>query len=204
MEEGGVPSNEELQIRADKFSRFEDLAKSHENFKSHNMRKSVPTWRIMSAIVGRINGNRDWWDLESTRDYQSRYLGRPGGETFLTEVLPMPKKAISEWPYENLLGTPNEYLETVQDSRLQLLRNDYSESSPKPEYIFCYGKEFWGKHVSVFDGINFESELEGSVQWGIYESSVVIQTKMFGYGWHGFNEEFVNNVCELALSKRSA
>jgi hypothetical protein len=97
MEEGGGDI-ESLRIRADKFSNLEDLAESYQRFESHDMSNLISTWRIMSAIAGRIGGITDWWDPEYARNYQLNHLGRTNGETYLTEILPLPKRSLNDCP----------------------------------------------------------------------------------------------------------
>ena len=93
MEEGGSSDIESLRIRADNFDSLADLAESHSNFPGHDMKRlSTSTWSLMSSIVGRINHEVDWWETEFRRKYQSTKLGQRDGETYLTEMLPLPKK----------------------------------------------------------------------------------------------------------------
>jgi len=200
MEEGGGDP-ESLQIRADKFARLEDLAESHRNFKSHDMGSLISTWRIMSAIVGRIKGDQDWWDSDYARNYQKLHLGRLDGETYLTEVLPLPKRSLKDWPYGNIYPSPNEYRARVFPNQLAALQHEYAVADPMPQFVFCYGKQYWSLHQSIFNFGTYRSALEGKIHWTSNESTVIILTNFFGYGWTGFGEDFVNRLCEFALSK---
>lgn len=201
MEEGGSSNAEDLRIRADRFSRIEDLAESHKHFKSHDMAKlTTSTWRLMSSIVGHLKGESNWWDREFAREYQTNHLGRLDGETYLTEILPLPKKGINDWPYGDLFDSPTEYRDQVLPARRELLRKDHRSASPKPRFVFCYGKSFWHEHRAAFDFIDFQPAMDGTIDWGRNEHTVFVLTKFFGW-WFGFNEEFVDRLCEFAMAK---
>ncbi|MDA1280343.1 MAG: hypothetical protein O3B95_09955 [Chloroflexi bacterium] len=200
MEEGGSSDFEHLRIRAEKFEPVEDLAESHKNFVGHDMaRLSTSTWRLMSSIVGRIQGVQNWWDTEFARSYQSRCLGRRDGETYLTEILPLPKKRINDWPYRKLFDSPVDYRNSVLPDRRKVLRFEYQSATPKHKFVFCYGKSFWDEHRAVFDFVEFRPGVDGQVEWASNADSVIILTKFFDYGPTGFTQQFVNRVCELAL-----
>ena len=182
MEEGGGDF-ESLQLRADEFANLEDLATSHAKFESHDMSKSISTWRIMSAIVGRISGTENWWDTANTTDYQMNRLGRLNDETYLTEILPLPKHSLSDWPYGNFFDSPQTYFEQIFPKQLESLRLEYTEAKSKPEFVFCYGKKYWSSHQNIFNSIRFETALNGQIQWGRNDSTVFVSTNFFGYGW---------------------
>jgi hypothetical protein len=154
----------------------------------------------MSSIVGRLNGDPNWWDTEFRRAYQANKLGRLDGETYLTEILPLPKEAFNDWPNGSLFESPEAYRATVLPDRLEQLRTDYANASPKPEFVFCYGKTFWTEHRDVFEFIDFEPSLEGAIEWGRNEHTVFVLTKFFDYGRMGFSEEFVDRLCNFVVS----
>ena len=202
MEEGGSSNLEELRIRADKFDPLADLAESHLNFPAHDMnRLSTSTWGLMSSIAGRLSHAPDWWDTEYRRKYQSTKLGRKKGETYLTELLPLPKKSIGDWPYGRLFSSPQDYFEKRYPVQLESLRAEYGSANPKPEFIFCYGKMYWERHREVFDFIDFQPALDEKVQWGQDKDTVFVLTKFFGWRGFGFSKNFVDNLCEFALGK---
>ena len=202
MEEGGGDI-ESLRIRADKFSNLEDLAESHQRFESHDMSNLISTWRIMSAIAGRIGGITDWWDPEYARNYQLNHLGRTNGETYLTEILPLPKRSLNDCPYSDIFDSPQDYFEQVYPTQLDSLRTEYAEADPKQQFVFCYGKKYWQYHREIFNFAAFQPALDGKVQWGRNESTVFVLTNFFGYGWTGFGENFIDSLCELAISNSS-
>ena len=202
MEEGGKSDFEHLRIRADKFPQLGDLAETHSHFPTHNMSKlTTSTWGLMSSIVGRINGEQNWWDTEFRRAYQATKLGRLGGETYLTEMLPLPKKGIAEWPYGNMFRSPEDYFDKRFPHQLAALRREYDSAFPKPQFVFCYGKAYWHRHQEVFDFIDFQSALDGAIKWGRNEHTFFALTKFLDFGRMGFTEEFVDRLCEFALSE---
>ena len=155
----------------------------------------------MSAIAGRIGGRADWWDSGFAKDYQMHHLGRLKGETYLTEVLPLPKRSLRDWPYGSSYESPSHYMDQVYPNQLSSLQQEYSQASPKPQFIFCYGKKYWSHHQEIFNFAEYKSALDGKIQWSRNVSTVVILTNFFGYGWTGFSERFVDALCEFTLSK---
>lgn len=196
MEEGGKSDFESLSIRANRFAPLEDLAGSHTNFAGHDMRPlSTSTWGLMSSLVGRLSGASDWWSANFRREYQSQNLGRLDGDTFLTEILPLPKRSFHDWPYGMLFDSPDAYQSALLPERRKQLRAEYASSNPKPEFIFCYGKSFWPEHKRVFDDIDFSSAIGANIEWGVNDKTVVILTKFFDYGRMGFSQQFVDELC---------
>jgi hypothetical protein len=63
----------------------------------------TPTWRWMAKICRALAGNSDWSDGQAAEEYVKRRLGRADpaiGETFLTELSPIPSKNVAlnkEW-----------------------------------------------------------------------------------------------------------
>ncbi|MCH8909570.1 MAG: hypothetical protein IH867_02410 [Chloroflexi bacterium] len=200
MEEGGSSNIEDLLIRTERFADLEDLAESHSNFPSHNMRDLVQTWRRMSAIVGHLNGETAWKHPEFARDYQQFHLGRPSGQTYLTDIFPMPKYGINDWPYQHIFGTQKQYREKIFPERANLLAEAYSSANPKPEFVICYGNTFWEYHRKVFDFVDFEPALDGKIEWGRVDNTVFILTNFFS-SRAGVTLSFVDRLCEFALSK---
>lgn len=103
----------------------------------------TPTWRYMAKISGALTGKPEWSDPRAAEEYVRRRLGRadPGiGETFLTELSPIPSKNIAasrEW-----LGF---FKRTAPDcdrliwQRLMKLRAIIEQN--RPIFVFCYGAE---------------------------------------------------------------
>jgi hypothetical protein len=137
MEEGGDGSAQELHTRADHFNPIESLARARAlvNPGVDLRRIDTSVWSQMCRIVARVNGDTQWRDVGRVKDYLAAHLGGLDGDTFLTEVLPLPKRSVNNWPYENLWPARDNYVEDVLGGRIELLRNLHQKSSPT--YTFC-------------------------------------------------------------------
>ena len=111
------------------------------------------------------------------------------------------KKSTSDWPYGTIFTSPREYFENRFPVQLESLRIEYGSANPVPEFVFCYGKTYWERHKEVFDFIEFEPALDGSIQWGRNENTVFILVKFFGWRGFEFTKEFVNDLCEFAIAR---
>ena len=144
MEEaGGGESNIRSRL---KFRPVMDNAEAHKMLGVTNLhwgrRKIQRTWRGMCYIMLRLEGNEP--TTENIRTYQAEKLGRDGGNTLLTEMMPIPKPKVHRWDYEELIpqyGSRKEYYRVVKPRRIELLRGMIEENQPK--VVMCYGKSFW-------------------------------------------------------------
>ena len=197
MEEGGKNEWDELVGRADHWGEVEDLSEGPRPWAPrHDLRKlTTSTWMTMCRIVGRLRGQADWAETETVRCYQSQHLGRLGGETFLTEVLPLPKKSTADWPYATLYATKEKYEAAVLPKRTSMLRRMFDDH--KPAYVFCYGKGFWAQHKKIFEGATFEPILEGEAEMATFDGSTITLTRFFDPSFAGVNVEFIDRLCEV-------
>jgi len=146
----------------------------------------------MCRIVARVNGDTQWRDVGRVKDYLAAHLGGIDGDTFLTEVLPLPKRTIDNWPYERLWATRDEYVDKVLDSRIALLRTLYQKSNPA--YTFCYGKDYWPHHREIFSDFEFETLIEDDAEIGVQDGSVVVLTRFFDPSYQGFTIDFIDTL----------
>jgi hypothetical protein len=112
----------------------------------------LPTvWIYMARFVRALQGADDWMDKEQAKAYVREKLGRTGGDTLVTEVLPLPKRAADDWPdiYRHWYSTRAEYELAVKPIREKLLRSLLQTN--KPEYVFCYGSAHHDYYKMVFD-----------------------------------------------------
>lgn len=131
MEEAGGGTLDELRVRAEKFHPVDDLARVHGLVEYWmDMGKLIPTWSAMSRLALCLGDEPRWQDREVVRAYQRERLGRIGGETFLTEVLPLPSPSTGVWPYEALFPTREAYATAVLPERLRQLRELFVEHRP--------------------------------------------------------------------------
>jgi hypothetical protein len=178
IEERGGGTLEELQARG-KFREFEDLAFAHSSeMLNFPMTTLIPTWATMSKIVLRLKGEHRWWDSEVIREYQSERLGRLGGETFLTELLPLPAVSTSHWHYGRLYPSRDEYERIEMPHRQKFIRTLFDQHQPR--FVFCYGKGYWNQYEGIFR-TSFAPLLDGRLRIGRVAASSVVLTPFFFY-----------------------
>jgi hypothetical protein len=99
---------------------------------------STQVWRFMAKIMLARHGCKDWYTSKAAKQYVMKKLGRNGGNTFLTELSPIPKGKNSDnrWMAELIKCFPN--LEAQMKSRTDELRKR-AQVRP-PSLIICYGE----------------------------------------------------------------
>ena len=194
IEEGGDGSARELRVRADHFAPIEDQSRARTlvNPEVNLWKCDSPVWPPMCRIVARVAGDPEWRSIVRVKKYLEQHLGRLDGETFLTEVLPLPKRSVNNWPYEHLWATKDDYVEAVIEGRIELLRKLHQESSPT--YTFCYGKDYWPHHKQIFPDLKFETLIDGDVEIGVRDGSVVVLTRFFDPSYQGFTIDFIDTL----------
>ena len=145
----------QLRVRIESFQAVEDLSEALRKLRiSHPI--SQRTWGRMCSIMLGLDGAGGVTVRGNRVDYQQKFLGRKKGETFLTELLPLPKPGASIWPkiYKALFGfkTLSEYRKAALAVRIPRLR-DLIEVR-KPEIVICYGVD--PSYIGdLFKGVNF-------------------------------------------------
>ena len=158
MEEAGG-GEENLRNRLS-FKKAEDLYSGHKKLgitKHHEGNRLIqPTWRGMCVIMLTLMGRKVTRD--EIRNYQAEHLGRHGDDTFLLELMPIPKASISSWSYEGLLPqfeSREDYYSQILPRRIQSIQELISKYSPRA--IIGYGKSFWGFYRELFKGTTFRN-----------------------------------------------
>lgn len=108
------------------------------------------TWRPMCDLMLRRSGIASP-TAQQRLGYQQAKLGRPEGETLLTELMPYPSTRIADWPYAAepyRRGTRPEYMARCLPARIALLRGVLA--SAERELVVCYGKGHWGHFARLF------------------------------------------------------
>jgi len=143
----------------------------------HWGRKKIQrTWRGMCYIMLRLEGQEP--TRKNIRTYQGEKLGRFGGNTLLTELMPIPKPKVSRWDYDELIPqfeTREEYYRVVKPRRIKYLRAVLKENRPK--VVVCYGKAFWSDYQKLFEGTVFGRE--GQFQTAFFGKTSVVLTDHF-------------------------
>jgi len=193
MEEYSDQPLNELARRADRWEEIEDLARVCRPWAPNlDLTKRItPTWWLMCRVVGRLSGE-PWRDTDFVRCYQSTRLGRRDGETFLTEILPLPKKNIGDWPYASLYASRKVYEAAVLPRRIAELRDLFDKHSP--EYVFCYGKGFWPHHKKLFSDAEFRPSLGGKAHVATLGMSTIALTAFLDPTIVGKVEVFVERL----------
>lgn len=109
------------------------------------------TWRPMCDLMLRRSGIAAP-TAEERLKYQVEKLGRPDGDTLLTELMPYPSTRIADWPYAAepyLRGTRPEYMARCLPMRIELLKGVLA--SAERELVVCYGKGHWVHFAQLFD-----------------------------------------------------
>ena len=204
MEEYSDQPLNELARRAGRWNEIEDLAEAPRpwapEFKSTLHQWKTWTWWIMCKVVGRLSG-RPWRDTDFVRCYQSTRLGRKDDETFLTEMLPLPKKDMWDWPFGFLYPTRQDYEDAVRPDRIEALRELFT--GHEPEYVFCYGKTNWKHYISVFREAEFTPILDGAAQIATVSKSTIVLTAFFTPTIVGKVEAFVERLGHEVEAERA-
>ena len=180
IEEYGQGTEQELFTRATQFQEIDDLSRVHSlPDLRFDIQRLIPTWGAMCKIVLRLKDDPDWWDGETCRRYQSQTLGTTNGETFLTELLPLPKPGDRPWPDWWPWSSWDQYARTVLPERVAALRRLFDAN--RPRFIFCYGKSYWPYHKQVFPEADFRPIVAGKVQMAPLGTSRIVLTPFLAW-----------------------
>jgi len=126
------------------FNEVMDLSDAHrrllENGRPIEIEKKPPStqvWRWMARIMLASSGNEDWRDPIAAKNYVRLVLGRTNGETFLTELSPIPSKTAADRPLLRWLAEMTPTLEDKLAKRRKHLRELMSMSPAS--MVVCYG-----------------------------------------------------------------
>ncbi len=178
MEEaGGGEGNIRTRLQ---FEPVEDCALAQRELGNSTMhwgkRLIQPTWRGMCVIMLRLAGQSP--TREAIRSYQAEKLGRFGGDTLLTELMPIPKPKVVDWPYLELIPqfpSREAYYQTVKPRRIDYLRRLVAEQ--QPPVVIAYGKGFWSSYKQVFADLRFSKE--GQFEMASDGTTLVLLTDHF-------------------------
>lgn len=194
MEEAG--GGEDNLRRRLSFRQVEDCAEAHKLLKITNVhwgpRKIQRTWRGMCCIMLATEGKQI--DREAIRIYQVEKLGRFGGNTLLTELMPIPSPKIDHWGYEQILPqfeSRNDYFEKIKPIRIRLLQELIHVH--KPPAIIAHGKKYWNEYKSIFAELDFISHK--SFEVAQTDQTIVVLTSQFAHrSMNGKFDELANII----------
>ncbi len=144
---------ENIKVRLRSFEAVMDLGIAHDrnhlNWPLEEQNKYPSVWMWMAKIVRALRGEDDWKNNRHAKIYIRERLGHSNGETFLTELLPLPKRSAGSWPpeYTNLYKTMKAYRADILPHRKAMLRRLIEAHSP--QYLFCYGKSNYSHYKEI-------------------------------------------------------
>ena len=140
----------------------------------------------MAKICRALAGNSGWSDGQAAEEYVKRRLGRTDpaiGETFLTELSPIPSKKVAvnkEWlSFFRRAVSDCDRLIWQRSVRLRAMIEEN-----RPKFVFCYGSEKAesnAKFKSFFSERSWQRVGEKS-ELSRHEDSVCVLMPFFGNG----------------------
>ncbi len=178
MEEAG--GGEDNIRRRLEFRKVEDCAEAHRILgitKHHWGRKVIQrTWRGMCVIMLHLSEVEP--TRENIRQYQANSLGRYGGQTLLTELMPIPKSKLTDWGYEDLIShfsSREDYYARIKPKRITYLRSLITNYQPR--VVICYGKAYWEDFKTLFPDADFKKN--GQFEISLPNRTLAILTDHF-------------------------
>ena len=171
---------QEIDIRS-KWRKVEDTHDARDSL-GIPIRARDNDWYAMARIILRLEGVVGWKQNEMSRPYKESRLGRLDGDTFMTELFPLPTSDHSpeNWPYNRPYADRYEYESEVLPPRVKMIRSLWT--CHKPRFVFCYGKgnqsrSTWDQFRHLFCG-SYEPKQysEHDIQIARVGSSVVVLT----------------------------
>ena len=174
MEEGLASPEEldgDLAIRSKYATPIMDLKEAHrgvagtERYFDPESAPRQPTWRVMADLMLRRDGVSHP-SGDDRRAYRALRLGRSGGETLLTELLPYPHPRTSDWLYGRITkyATREAYVAEMLPRRLRLL-SEVLSAAPR-EIVVCYGKANWAHYEMLFKTLQWKEDSNFRVSVG--------------------------------------
>jgi hypothetical protein len=135
---------ENLKARAG-FEKTMDLYEAHRLLKKGgefiDFKKklpSTPVWQLMAKIMRAHDGHKDWKDIKPAKEYIQSRLGRCDGDTFLTELSPVPAGKATDKTWKALLSERDPDLDSKIKQRKEKLKKTLKENCPS--LVICYGQ----------------------------------------------------------------
>ena len=133
-----------LQARA-KFDSVMDLYYAHlklrENGGPIDFERKIPStqvWKFMAKIMRAREGFENWEDRVGVNEYIRTHLGRSDGQTFLTELSPIPASDGADKRWMQLLKQSDPQVDAKIKRRQVKLRQLLRDSAPR--LVICYGQ----------------------------------------------------------------
>jgi hypothetical protein len=132
-----------LRARA-KFDSVMDLYHAHlelrENGSPIDFERKIPStqvWKFMAKIMRAREGCGNWADRVGVNEYIRTQLGRSEGQTFLTELSPIPASDGGDKRWMQMFKQMDPQLDTKIRRRREKLKQRLNDG--RPSMVICYG-----------------------------------------------------------------
>ena len=126
------------------FENVMDLHEAHlrlnENGHPIDIERNAPStqvWQFMAKIMRACGGHEDWKDSASVKEYIRFRLGRSNGDTFMTELSPIPAGDTKDKTWMTLFQQLDPELDSKIKQRKRELKRILKEYAPP--LVICYG-----------------------------------------------------------------
>lgn len=99
---------------------------------------STQVWRFMAKIMRAYMGEQNWRDPKAAKEYVQSRLGRHDGDTFLTELSPIPAGNTADTTWMTWFHERDPELHQKLQQRRETLREMLRERENDPPLIICY------------------------------------------------------------------
>lgn len=94
-------------------------------------------WKFMAKIMRARDGHKTWNDKVEANDYIRSQLGRSGGQTFMTELSPIPASSKTDEKWMQMFERLDPQLARKLEDREENLKRLLKQCSPR--LVICYG-----------------------------------------------------------------
>jgi hypothetical protein len=139
-------------------------------------------WIIIAKLVRALTGHDDWQSVERAKDYVCEHLGHTGDETFLPDLMPLPKPSAGRWAslYSAWYPTLKEYYAAVLPNRQQLFRDLITQH--RPRYLVCYGRKNYAHYKGLVDATTWTQLGATRIEVARWQETTIALTPFLGNG----------------------
>ncbi|MFN8372990.1 MAG: hypothetical protein U0694_08940 [Anaerolineae bacterium] len=155
----------------------------HLNWDICQHRNAYPLcWLIIAKITRALHGHDDWRSLERARDYVCERLGHPEGETFLPDLMPLPKPSAGHWSslYAAWYPTLKAYYASVLPKRQHMFRELLAQH--RPRLLLCYGRANYPHYKGLVEVSDWHILPDTNIHVARWHESTIVLTPFLGNG----------------------